>query len=286
MAWPNIDPGVPTGSEKKKFGDDRIRETKGNLVDALEQVSNYSAAGSTPALRTAVWTTATRPTGADLVDRVSGFNNELGYEEYYDAVAALWKAKGAAYGSVILPQHTTTTRPVGVAEGYTAHCTDLDVIERWDGSAWKRVNSPARGDICMWSGSVADIATKKIGWVLCDGGTHTIDGEIITVPDLRRRFIVGAGQDGGTYTPGVDGVGTGHYAPGATGGEDKHVLTVEELAGHTHTMTRADDWEWTGSYITPSGHTSGAVITSSETGGDEAHENRPPYYALCFLYKL
>lgn len=90
MAWPNIDVNTPSGSEKKKFGDDRIREVKQNTVDAFQAISNYSPGGSRPALRTAVWTTATRPSGPELVDRVSGFNNELGCKEYYDLVNEEW----------------------------------------------------------------------------------------------------------------------------------------------------------------------------------------------------
>ena len=93
MAWPNIDPTVPLGTEKKKFGDDRIREAKQHLVDGLQAISNYSPGGTAPALRTAVWTTATRPTGANLVDRVTGYNTDLGYEEYYDAATESWKSK-------------------------------------------------------------------------------------------------------------------------------------------------------------------------------------------------
>lgn len=117
MAWPNIDPGVPTSSEKKKFGDDRIRETKGNLVDALEQVSNYSAAGSTPALRTAVWTTATRPTGADLVDRVTGYNSDLGCEEYYDLATTTWKPLGSSYAHDHTDIGETKIPTAGIADG-------------------------------------------------------------------------------------------------------------------------------------------------------------------------
>ena len=80
--WPNIDVNVPTGSEKKKFGDDRIRESKQNTVDAMQAISNFTPAGTQPALRTAVWTTDTRPSGVDLVNRVTGFNADLGCEEF------------------------------------------------------------------------------------------------------------------------------------------------------------------------------------------------------------
>ncbi|MGJ0848633.1 hypothetical protein ACR77J_18340, partial [Tissierella praeacuta] len=40
-----------------------------------------------------------------------------------------------------------------------------------------------KGAILMWSGSIANIPE---GWALCDGNNGT--------PDLRDRFIVGAGR--------------------------------------------------------------------------------------------
>ena len=52
------------------------------------------------------------------------------------------------------------------------------------------------------SGSVADIPTDE--YQLCDGGTplsndlQTLLGQGNNVPDLRNRFIVGAGSDSGT----------------------------------------------------------------------------------------
>lgn len=95
MAWPNIDATKPAGTDKKKFGDDEIRAAKQHTIDCMGQISNFTNLGSTPALKTAVWTTATRPSGANLADRVTGFNTDLGYEEYYDAGATSWRRKGA-----------------------------------------------------------------------------------------------------------------------------------------------------------------------------------------------
>jgi hypothetical protein len=67
------------------------------------------------------------------------------------------------------------------------------------------------GVITMWSGS---ILTIPAGWVLCDGTNAT--------PDLRNRFIVGAGDD---------------YSVADNGGEAHSTLTTAELPGHTHTGT-------------------------------------------------
>ena len=64
------------------------------------------------------------------------------------------------------------------------------------------------GTIVMWSG---DINAIPNGWQLCDGTKGT--------PDLRNRFIVGAGSG---------------YNPGATGGADRVALTIAEMPAHKH----------------------------------------------------
>ena len=115
------------------------------------------------------------------------------------------------------------------------------------------------GMIMIWSGSEATIPT---GWVLCDGTNST--------PDLQNNFVVGAGDT---------------YAVADTGGETEHVLTIAELAAHTHSYTQPSntnapaDGGGTNYFRTP---IAGSVDSA---GGDTAHENLPPYYALCYIMK-
>lgn len=149
------------------------------------------------------------------------------------------------------------------------------------------------GVICMWSGSSTEI---PFGWALCDGSNNT--------PNLRGRFIVGAG---------------GAYDVGNTGGAENVTLTVEQIpshahggsvsiaqsGGHTHDPVTANDsgnafrsftrnaLQYTNSggssdgvAISDSGtHTHTATLSISNNGGGNAHENRPPYYALCYIMK-
>jgi microcystin-dependent protein len=76
------------------------------------------------------------------------------------------------------------------------------------------------GTIVMWSGSPSQVPE---GWALCDGGTYTDrNGNPITTPDLRNRFIVGAG---------------GEYGVGSTGGNDFISLTTAQLPPHSHSIT-------------------------------------------------
>ena len=72
-------------------------------------------------------------------------------------------------------------------------------------------NAIPSGIICMWSGESTAIPS---GWHLCDGDAGT--------PDLRDRFIVGAGST---------------YNVKDTGGEATHKLTTNEMPSHNHGFT-------------------------------------------------
>jgi len=148
------------------------------------------------------------------------------------------------------------------------------------------------GSIVMFAGTIANIPT---GWQLCNGTGTTTGG--IAVPDLTGRFVVHADADsGGTYAPGATG-GSDDASLGVT--VDSHVLTIDEIPAHTHTIPRdagkvttslssghydnSDQGEKagvTGSVGGGLGHTHGATV-SGTTG-----TNRPPYYALAYMIKL
>jgi microcystin-dependent protein len=133
----------------------------------------------------------------------------------------------------------------------------------------------------MWSGSIASIPS---GWVICDGTSST--------PDLRDRFVVGAGTT---------------YAVAATGGSANAVIV-----SHTHTATSVvTDPSHAHSYSTTVGPAiSGTTATGGEnnlatdstnaastgisvattvataTGGvSGTNANLPPYYALAYIMK-
>jgi hypothetical protein len=130
------------------------------------------------------------------------------------------------------------------------------------------------GCIVIWSGSSASIPS---GWYLCNGSNGT--------PDLRNRFIVGAGST---------------YAVGATGGSadaivvsHTHTATVTD-PGHAHGIrvgvaakntstgsTGGDNWV---SGNTDS-NTTGISVSNSTTGSSGTNANLPPYYALCYIMK-
>jgi microcystin-dependent protein len=149
------------------------------------------------------------------------------------------------------------------------------------------------GGIIMWSGSIASIPT---GWVLCNGSNST--------PDLRDRFVVGAGST---------------YSVDDTGGASTVTLTEANLPAHKHTASstststvsdpgHAHPYSRTGAYYgtptSPYSHPAGGfqtvntsssttgisvststTTTTSNTGSGTAHENKPPYYALAYIMK-
>ena len=139
------------------------------------------------------------------------------------------------------------------------------------------------GGIIMWSGTIANIPTP--GWALCNGSNST--------PDLRNRFIVGAHSGGGTGITSTTGPGIStntatnpNYTPGNTGGETSHQLTIAELASHTHSGSA--QYPGSGPEQNQDGSPNDRTtfnISSGSAGGDQYHENRPPYYALAFIMR-
>jgi hypothetical protein len=140
------------------------------------------------------------------------------------------------------------------------------------------------GGIFLWSGSIGSIPA---GYVLCNGSNGT--------PDLRDRFVVGAGST---------------YSVDATGGSANSIVvshthtatsTVTD-PGHTHTTTiNATNNQGTGPawlfWGNNSSQGSGTNTTTSQTTGvtvattvasagtSGTNANLPPYYALCYIMK-
>lgn len=136
------------------------------------------------------------------------------------------------------------------------------------------------GMIMLWSGSSASIPS---GWLLCDGSSST--------PDLRNRFVVGAGST---------------YAVGATGGSadaivvsHTHTGTVDSNGAHTHLIGQVNatgiyesaggsgpNISSPGNLSTNSAGTHTHTFTTNSSGSSATNANLPPYYALCYIMKL
>ena len=128
------------------------------------------------------------------------------------------------------------------------------------------------GGIIMWSGSLNQIPD---GWVLCNG--QTSNGQ--KTPDLSGKFVVGYSAS------------DSDYAIGKTGGEAKHRLLESEMPSHSHSIKfRSYDlvasWKDQRSFYSVSKGSEDQTKTTASAGGNQAHENRPPYYALCFIMRV
>ena len=151
------------------------------------------------------------------------------------------------------------------------------------GPEWGMVEAIPPGLIAMWSGAVNAIPT---GWALCDGTNGT--------PDLRGRFIIGAGP---SYVAGRTG-GAKTHAHTVTVAVGATTLTVAQMPSHTHTVSkRIDITDSTGGVERGAGYSSNPPVTSSATGGNGSHTHTatvsgssggdlPPWYALAYIMKL
>ena len=207
-------------------------------------------------------------------------------------------------------------------------------------AVWSTFQGVPSGVIMMWSGAENAIPS---GWYLCNGSNST--------PDLRNKFIVGAGAG---------------YSVGNTGGSDTVTLSTSQIAAHSHTTNNhnhsasvsdpghghslSDPGHGHSMSISDPGHSHNTSVTGAKlfpgyggahvpyggsggypgthfnmsnantgismsasnantgvsagnantslsvstgnanpstnnTGGGSAHENRPPYYALCYIMK-
>jgi len=110
---------------------------------------------------------------------------------------------------------TAATLNAGTSANNLVQLDGSGALPAVDGSALTGIEGVPSGVIALWSGSTGSIPS---GWVICDGTNST--------PDLRDRFVVGAGNS---------------YAVDATGGSNTVALSTSELPGHTHTGTTASD---------------------------------------------
>ena len=140
---------------------------------------------------------------------------------------------------------TAATQNVGTSANNVVQLDGTAKLPAVDGSQLTGIEGVPSGIIAIWSGSTASIPT---GWVICDGTNST--------PDLRDRFIVGAGST---------------YAVAATGGANTVTLSASEMPSHNHTVTGN-----TG----PSGnhnHNGSTSNTGNHNHGISSFNSGPPY---------
>ena len=203
--------------------------------------------------------------GTGLSSLGTGVATFLGTPSSANLAAALTDETGTG-ANVFAVSPALTGTPTAPTATYGTNTTQIAT------TAFVQASVPV-GVIVMWSGSIATIPS---GWYICDGTNST--------PDLRNRFIVGAGST---------------YAVAATGGtanavvvSHTHTATVTD-PGHNHTTTLIPYNGTLGSEIhgainsanTTGTSTTGITVANSTEGVSGTNQNLPPYYALAYIMK-
>lgn len=82
---------------------------------------------------------------------------------------------------------------------------------------------------------------------------------------IQDRFLIAAGST---------------YKAGGTGGEATHVLTVNEMPSHSHTLNFGSGYSTSPGLSEGHGAYSGSYRSTGSTGGNAAHNNLPPYLSV------
>lgn len=136
-----------------------------------------------------------------------------------------------------------------------------------------------------------------VGWIPCEGQDLPIDkyenlymvignrfggdSDRFRLPDLREKVLLSPG-DGFTF--------------GKTGGAETHVLTIEEMAAHTHpaiassenrnvSTTQDHFWAADGSYRNDAGRQLHETAIGN-TGNGQPHDNMAPFLSLSYCISL
>ena len=175
----------------------------------------------------------------------------------YNEKAAVFKPHGAVELNYDNAKKLETTN-TGVTVTGTLAATALT----GDGSALTGIVSFVSGMILIWSGAANAIPS---GWVLCNGSNST--------PDLRNRFVVGAGDT---------------FSVGATGGATSITIAETNLPSHSHSFsanatsgaTTANHTHGSGNYAAASdgSHTHSLSGNTSNTGNHTHQQNKTENY--------
>lgn len=117
------------------------------------------------------------------------------------------------------------------------------------------------GAVILWYGDAGNVPD---GWHICDGDEGT--------PDLRERFVIGAGNAYGLH---------------ATGGQKSVQLTVDNMPAHGHDYSTRNETKglcWAGDNDGVWQNEKWSSTTSA--GGNQPHENLPPYRALFYIKRI
>jgi len=151
------------------------------------------------------------------------------------------------------------------------------------------------GSIILWYNTTGTIPA---GWHLCDGTNYvTADGYEYPIPDLRNKFVVGAGglysvHDAGgsadtvlpSHSHGITDKRHRHIDPYAENGAGLEASGFDQAPGTGGAAGSGRTDYDQARYYTSAEYTG---ITGTESSGvDPTNTNLPPYHSLCYIMKV
>ena len=264
-----------------------------HLNNQLKKVSNIYASRESSLVFIGAYGKVDNVEDFALVPYFGKFPVELSYNTYIHNIL---------FNSISALQRATQTieRTLGIVELWAGGEVPAN-YHLCDGSELSREEYP---DLYIAIGEVFNNAPGP------DGTPHSTSPGKFRLPDLRGRFIVGYNTDDTDYN-----------SIGNASGEKTHTLIEAEMPAHSHThdhihehrhqhtysmfvggegegRLEAGKWEignqdrQTSDPITP--YTGGPIdgdsklsnTVTSIAGGNQAHENRPPYYVLAYIMRI
>jgi len=238
--------------------------------------------------------------------QASGTGNVISLQKYNNSDIGLQYVVDGSIKAYYNNSLKFTTETSGV--NITGVCTATSFVG--DGSNLTGIVGVPTGCILLWSGAANAIPS---GFVLCNGSNST--------PDLRGKFVVGYHNSNGDYDVGDTGgaetvtlseaqIPSHNHSFSSSHTHGSGSYSTNTTGSHSHTWQRQDvginngyrpwpasnnDCKSTNVNTGSNGNhshsitgTSGSGTASGTTGnkgGGNAHENRPPYYALCYIMK-
>mgnify|MGYP002558233212 CR=1 FL=1 len=219
--------------------------------------------------------------GLDNVDNTSDIDKPLSNAVITELAKKLDKTSKATSTEAIAGTNNTK---------YTTPCSVKSAIDK--ALEGYTPSGGGSGGDTLPIGAILPFSSDTIpnGWLLCDGS-------VIEQEDYPELFEVLAGNYGiisreeirlpdlrGKVTVGKDSTDTDFNTLGKTGGEKTHTLTVSEMPKHSHNF-QFDQTEGSNVTAVKTGVNNAYAKATSETGGNQPHNNLQPYLVTNYIIK-
>lgn len=263
-----LDKTTPSGSEKPRLGDDKIRQFKESFVEIMTNDHYMPLNGSVVESADAGEHTLVtlREQAADPTTPVA--DKGVVYSKDVSGVTEL-----AYYDSAGNKKTVTSAGKLNI--------TSADITQ-------------AVISLLLPSGIVIpySAAAAPTGWLICDGTAQSRTTYSALFAVIGTTYGVGDGST--TFNlpnakskviVGYDSGQTLFNTLAKTGGELSHVLSSTEMPSHSHTITAGSDNGNSGYMgVNATNNTDHSTVTGS-TGGGFAHNNVQPYLTLNYIIK-